>query len=112
MSITNGSVVMLYIKTMKLQYELAFPKQSFVLASAVITPATQQALVPLAAGLDVCDGDEGLRSHRFLPWCLSLPWVLYVIRFSGCSTGFVTWINRYTSLTIERSFECYRPGSE
>ena len=72
MSITNGSVVMLYIKTMKLQYELAFPKQSFVLASAVITPATQQALVPLAARFHVSDGNQGLRSHSSL-WCLSLP---------------------------------------
>jgi hypothetical protein len=32
--------------------------------------------------------------------CLSLPWVLYVIRFGGYSRGFVTWINRYTSLTL------------
>ena len=38
--IADSSVVMFYIKTMKLQHQLPVPNQPLVFPSAVITPAT------------------------------------------------------------------------
>jgi hypothetical protein len=38
--------------------------QSFVLVPTVIALAAKQSLIPAAAGFDISDGNQGLRTHK------------------------------------------------
>jgi hypothetical protein len=62
-AITDGPMMMLDLKTVQLQDELTVLHQLLVLPATVISTAAQQALIPLAAGFDICDANERLGAH-------------------------------------------------
>ena len=62
-SIADRAVVMLHLKAVQLQDELTALHQLLIVASAVGSAASEQALIPSAAGFDVGDADQRLRTH-------------------------------------------------
>src|SRR5262249_25271860 len=62
--IADASVVMLLLPAVKLQHQLAGMNEPFVVRPAVGALATEQALIPLAAGLDISNADQRLWSHQ------------------------------------------------
>ena len=62
-AIADGAVMMFDFKAMQLQDEPAILHQLLILLAAVSPVAAQQALIPSAAGLDICDTDERLGAH-------------------------------------------------
>src|SRR6185312_176631 len=63
-AIGDGTVVVFGLEAVKLQHEAILEAEALVARAAVVAAETKKALVPTAAGLDVSDGDEGLRAHR------------------------------------------------
>jgi hypothetical protein len=55
---------MIDVKAMQLEDQKTSCFQSFVLVPAVIALAAKQSLIPAAAGFDISDGNQGLRTHR------------------------------------------------
>jgi hypothetical protein len=51
------------VETVQLQDEAAILHELLILPAAVCTAATQQALIPPAAGFDIRDTDERLGTH-------------------------------------------------
>ena len=66
-SISDGAVMMLDFKAVQLQDDRAIPDQLLILPAAVSPAAAQQALIPAAAGFDICDTDERLGAHGPYP---------------------------------------------
>ena len=62
-TIADVTVLVLDFKAVQLQDERAIFHELLVLLAAVGTAATQQALVPAAAGFDIGDADERLGAH-------------------------------------------------
>ncbi len=62
-AIADGAMMVLGFKTVQLQNEAAIPHELLIVPAAVSPAAAQQALIPLAAGFDICDTDEGLGAH-------------------------------------------------
>jgi hypothetical protein len=72
-AIADGAMMMFDVETVQLQNKPATLRQLLILFAAVNSAATQQALIPLAAGFDIRDADERLRVHgsysnKTLPW--------------------------------------------
>lgn len=61
--IADRSVVMLDAPSMELKNQAIVRRQPFVVGTPVTTLATQKALIPATAGLDVTDADQWLWSH-------------------------------------------------
>ena len=61
--IGNASMMVLDLKAVQLQDERAILHQLLILFAAMAAAATQQALIPAAAGFDIHDANEWLRSH-------------------------------------------------
>ncbi len=72
-TIANAAVVMFDFKAVQLQNERSILYQLLILPAPVGTSATQQALIPPAAGFDIRDTNERLRAHGFHPNRTSLP---------------------------------------
>jgi hypothetical protein len=62
--IPDRTVVMIDIKAMQLEDQNTSRFQSFVLVPTVIALAAKQSLIPAAAGFDISDGNQGLRTHK------------------------------------------------
>ena len=62
-AIADWAVMMFDRKAVQLQYERAILHQLLILPAAVPPAATQQALIPPAAGFDIRDTDERLGAH-------------------------------------------------
>ena len=62
-AIGNRPVMMLNFEAMQLQDQRSILHQLFILLAAVRATATEQALIPAAAGFDIGDTDERLRAH-------------------------------------------------
>ena len=72
--IADGTVMMLDLKAVQLQDELAILHQLLIVPAAVSSAAAQQMLIPPAAGFDIRDTDERLGAHGFtLAELLALP---------------------------------------
>ncbi len=64
-AIGDGAVMVLDLKAVQLQDERAVFHELLVLPAAMGTSATQQALVPAAAGFDIADADERLGANVY-----------------------------------------------
>ena len=64
-AIGDGAVVVLGLEAVELQDELVVEAETLVVRAAVVAAQAEEALIPAAAGFDVSDGDEGLRTHVF-----------------------------------------------
>jgi hypothetical protein len=62
-AIANGTVMMLNVEAMQLQDEPAILHQLLILPATVNSPATQQVLIPAAAGFNICRTDKRLGVH-------------------------------------------------
>jgi hypothetical protein len=62
-AVGDGAVVVRCLETVELQDELIVEAEPFVVRAAVVAAQAEEPLVPAAAGLDVSDGDERLRTH-------------------------------------------------
>jgi hypothetical protein len=62
-AIGDGAMMMLDFKAVQLQDERAIFHELLILLAAMGAAATQQALVPAAAGFDIGDADERLGAH-------------------------------------------------
>ena len=62
-AIGDGAVMVLDFKAVQLQDERAILHQLLILLAAVGAAATEQALIPAAAGFDIRDADERLGAH-------------------------------------------------
>ena len=62
-AIADGAVMMLDFKAVQLQEEPTILHQLLILPAAVSPAAAQQPLIPPAAGFDIRDTDERLRTH-------------------------------------------------
>jgi hypothetical protein len=62
-SIANRAVMVLDFKAVQLQHEPAILHQLLILFATVGSAATQQALIPAAAGFDIRDTNERLGAH-------------------------------------------------
>jgi hypothetical protein len=63
--IAYGPVVVSDFKAVQLKNEPAVMDQLLIVATAVRSTAPKQALIPSAAGFDVCHADERLGAHGF-----------------------------------------------
>ena len=66
-AIAEGAVMMLDLKAVQLQDELAILHHLLILPAAVSSAAVQQALIPPAAGFNIRDADERLGAHGSYP---------------------------------------------
>jgi hypothetical protein len=62
-AIADGAVMVLDLKAVQLQDELAILHQLLILPAAMSPAATEQALIPAAAGFNIGDTDEWLGVH-------------------------------------------------
>ena len=62
-AVADGNVIVFGVEAVKLQDELAVPEKTPVLRVSFVAAQTKQAFIPVAAGVDVCDSDERLRTH-------------------------------------------------
>ena len=61
--IADGAVMMFDVEAVQLQDERAILHQLLIVLAAMSSAASQQALIPAAAGFDVRDANERLGSH-------------------------------------------------
>jgi hypothetical protein len=61
--VADTSVMMFNIEAMQLQNEPAVFHQLLIVLASMSTATAEQTLVPLAAGFNICDTDQGLREH-------------------------------------------------
>jgi hypothetical protein len=61
--IADGPMMVFDLETVQLKNQLAVRSQLFVVRTAMTASATEQTLIPPAAGFDISDCDEGLRTH-------------------------------------------------
>lgn len=62
--IGNRPMMMLDFKAVQLQDKRSIFHELLILLAAVSTAATEQALVPAAAGFDIGNANKGLRAHE------------------------------------------------
>jgi hypothetical protein len=63
-AVANRPMMVFDFEAVQLKDQLAIRNQLLVLGASMAAPATQQALVPPAAGFDIGYCDERLRAHR------------------------------------------------
>ena len=63
MAIADRAVIVVGFEGVQLEDEFAFRDQAFIDGASVIALATQETLVPTAAGFHIGDGYEGLGPH-------------------------------------------------
>lgn len=61
--VADWPVMVMHVKAVQLKDELSAVDQLLVGRSAVIAAASEQTLIPPAAGFDIGDGDERLGTH-------------------------------------------------
>src|SRR5262245_53068583 len=64
--VADWQVMVVDLEAVQLHYQSAMVFKSFVFRTAVRAPATEEPLIPSAAGFDVGHCNEGLWLHRFL----------------------------------------------
>jgi F0F1-type ATP synthase alpha subunit len=62
-AVGDGTVVVRGLEAVELQDKLIVETETIIVRAAMVAAQAKEVLVPAAAGLDVSDGDEGLRTH-------------------------------------------------